>query len=150
MPNWCFDVVCISAEVATQIQERFAIRLGDVHKPRTGPTGVRQILPVESPAAWHRQEDLTRAVIARHGKDYGDVTGSTCTACGVWKWLPVGEDEVPVLAESLDSDFDVIASHEYFGSGQSSFRHLLFRRALGEVLVAASPRNWDLVEVSAV
>jgi len=150
MPNWLFDVVCVSAQVAEQIKDDFVVQLGGVHKPRTGPTGVHQILPTLSLEPWHRPDDLAQAVIARHHQHSGNQTGTSCTGCGRWKWLPVSEHEVPVLASAMDSASDVIASAEHFGDGLSSFRHLLFRRALGEALVTASPRNWDLVEVLAI
>ena len=31
MPNWLYDVVCVSAQVAADISERFNVDLGDVH-----------------------------------------------------------------------------------------------------------------------
>jgi hypothetical protein len=33
MPNWLYDVICVSAQVAADISERFNVDLGDVHKP---------------------------------------------------------------------------------------------------------------------
>lgn len=148
MPNWRFDVVCVSAPVAADLAERFAVDLRDVHKPRTGPTGVKQIYPAQTAEHWHRREDLEAAVLARHGADEGDRVGSECGRCGRWKWLPVSEDEVPIVASAVAATSAyAIASPEAFGDGLKSFRHLLFRRQLGEALVAASPRNWHLVEV---
>jgi hypothetical protein len=147
MPNWRFDAVCVSGRLADHIVERFAVALGEVHKPRTGPTGVKQILPGRTAHPWHRSEELSRAVRARHGRYHGDTTGSSCGRCGRWKWLPVSEKEAPVVGSAVVSSSDVISSPETFGDGLNSFRHLLFRRPLGETLVAASPRNWDLVEV---
>lgn len=145
MPNWLFDVVCVSEQLAADISERFSVNLGEVHKPRKGPTGVQQILPALTVDSWHRQEELVLAVRARHS-EYGDQTGSSCATCGRWKWLPVGENEAPIVASALMSTSDVLASPEVFGDGLKSYRHLLFRRPLGETLVAASPRNWHLVE----
>lgn len=144
MPNWLSDVVCVSARVAADITERFNVGLGDVHKPRKGRTGAKQILPTQTVEPWHPQEHLAQAVRARHGAR----TGSSCGHCGRWKWLPVSEGEAPIAASALSSaSSDALASPEIFGDGLSSFRHLLFRRPLGETLMAASPRNWDLVEV---
>lgn len=147
MPNWLYDVVCVSARVAGDITERFKIDLGEVHKPRKGPTGVKQILPAQTVEPWHRREELVRAVRARHSEHDGERTGSSCGQCGRWKWLPVSEDEAPITASAVLSTSDAIASPEAFGDGLKSFRHLLFRRPLAETLVAASPRNWSLVEV---
>lgn len=84
---------------------------------------------------------------ARHSECHNDQTGAQCVTCGRWKWFPVGEHEASIEASALVSDSDVIASPDVFGDGLNSFRHLLFRRPLGETLVAASPRNWDLIEV---
>lgn len=147
MPNWLYDVVCVSARLAADITGRFAVELGDVHKPRKGPTGVKQVLPAQTVEPWHPPEDLARAVRARHGQFEGDRTGSSCRQCGRWKWLPVSENEASIAGGALLSTSDVIASPEAFGDGLKSFRHLLFRRPLGHTLVAASPRNWDLIEV---
>ncbi|WP_243056389.1 hypothetical protein [Nocardioides sp. SR21] len=146
MPNWLFDVVCVSERVAAEVSERFVVDMGEVYKPRNGPTATRQILPRQTTQDWHRPADLERAVRARHGQHYGETTGSSCNQCGRWKWLPVSENEAPISGVAVASASDVIASPERFGSGLNSFRHVLFRRPLGEMLLAASPRNWDLVE----
>ncbi len=132
---------------AATISDLFALHLGEVHKPRTGATGAIQLLPTLTTEPWHRPEELQKAIQARHGNFNGSRTGSTCELCGRWKWLPVSEHEVPVEGVALASESDVIASPEAFGDGLSSFRHVLFRRALGETLVAACPRTWDLIEV---
>lgn len=147
MPNWLFDVVCVSAVVAAEINERFVVELGDVHKPRQGPTGVKQLRPSQTIESWHPPQALAEAVRTRHGHHSGDQTGASCDRCGCWKWLPVSEDEASIRAMALQSTADVIASPEVFGDGLQSFRHVLFRRRLGEVLVRASPRHWSIVEV---
>ncbi len=147
MPNWRFDVVCVSGQLAADITERFAVDVGEVHKPRKGPTGVKQILPRQTAQPWHRPDDLSRAARARHGQYNGETTGAFCGQCGRWKWLPVSENDAPIIGNAVVSTSDVISSPETFGSGLNSFRHLLFRRSLGETLLAASPRNWDLIEV---
>lgn len=147
MPNWLFDVVCVSGQTAADIAQRFSVDLGEVHKPRKGPTGVQQILPALTVDPWRRPQDLAAAVRTRHSEYYGDRTGSTCATCDRWKWLPISEHEAPMIASALNSTSDVIASPEVFGDGLKAFRHLLFRRPLGETLVAVSPRNWALVEV---
>jgi hypothetical protein len=149
MPNWLFDVVCVSKEVAVDIVERFAVDLGEVEKPRIGATGVKQMLPEQTDEPWYTPELLASAVRARHSQHYRE-TGFSCDRCQRWKWLPVSEDATPIFGNALRSSSDVIASPEFFGAGLSSFRHLLFRRPLGEALVRASPRNWDLVEVEII
>lgn len=149
MPNWMYDVVCVDAAIATEIIRGFEVQLGDIHKPRTGATGAMQIIPSVTANEWHDPAELAEAVIARHGDSNGDRTGNRCGACETWKWLPVGEDEASVRLSALEgASGDVVASPETFGDGLVSFTHLLFRRALGELLVAAHSRHWSLVEVS--
>jgi hypothetical protein len=109
---------------------------------------VKQVLATQTPEPWHQPQELADAVRARHGQHYGDQTGSSCDRCGRWKWLPISENDAPIIGSALVSSSDVIASPEIFGDGLKSFRHVLFRRHLGETLVGASPRNWDLVEVT--
>lgn len=147
MPNWLYDVVCVSERLAADISNRFNVQLGEVHKPRTGPARARQILPLQTGRSWHRDNELAVAVRARHSEHDRDRTGSSCETCGRWKWLPVSENEAPIMASALLASSDVLASPEVFGDGLKSFRHLLFRRPLGETLVASSARNWALVEV---
>ena len=147
MPNWLYDVVCVSARVAVDITERFNVDVGDVLMPRGGPTGVKQVLAAQTVAPWHLPMELASAVRARHSEHDGERTGSSCGQCSRWNWLPVSEDEAPIAASAVVSTSDAIASPEAFGAGLTSFRHLLFRRPLGETLVAASPRNWNLIEV---
>ena len=148
-PNWRFDVLCISAGLAGELAARFELDLRDVHQPSSGPTGVQQLVPRRSDDPWYRPEDLARAVEARHGDLVADRSGRTCRTCELWKWLPVAVGDVPVRAGALESGADVVASPESFGDGLASFHHLLFRRELAEALLASTPRNWRLVEVTA-
>jgi hypothetical protein len=150
MPNWRFDAVCVSAAIAEQLEGKFAVQLRPVEKPRVGETGAVQLLPAPTTQAWHRDEDLTRAVLARQSRFDGDRTGARCATCGVWRWLPVEESDVPTLALSLESSEDLIASPEWFGDGFKSFHHLAVRRPLAEFLQAASPRNWDIRELELI
>ena len=108
---------------------------------------MKQLRPSQTHESWHPPQALAEAVRTRHGHHSGDQTGSSCDHCGRWKWLPVSEDEAPIGAMAVQSSADVIASPEVFGDGWKSFRHVLFRRGLGEVLVRASPPQWSIVEV---
>lgn len=98
MPNWLYDVVCVSAAVADEISGRFAVDLGEVHKPRKGQTGVKQVLATQTLEPWHQPHELADAVRARHGQHYGNRTGSSCDRCGRWKWLPINESDAPISA----------------------------------------------------
>ena len=146
-PNWRHDVVCVSERVAVDISGRFNVELGEVHKPRTGPTGARQILPVQTGVQWYRQADLASPIRALHGEHHGDRMGASCGTCDRWRWLPISVGAAPIAASALAESSDVIVSPEVFGAGMKSFRHMLFRRPLAETLAAASPRSCRLVEV---
>ena len=150
MPNWRFDTICVSAAVAEQVRDRFAVALRAVEKPRTGPTAVMQLLSATTESNWHRDDDLARAVALKHARYNGDRTGASCPTCRVWRWLPVEEEHVPIMASALDSTADLIASPEWFGDGWMSFRHLALRRGLAELLKRASPRNWDIRELELI
>ncbi len=143
MPNWFFDVVCVAPDLARALSELFAVELREVHKPRTGGTGVMQLIPTVTDQAWYDPAHLSVAVKARHAKYSGDRTGARCTACGRWRWFPIAEGEAPIRAEALTAASAVIASPEVFGDGWQSFRHLLFRQPLAAALVAANPRVWS-------
>lgn len=149
MPNWTGDVVCVSAEVAAEIQRRLAVQLRDVHTPRQGATGAMQVIPSVTRGDWYDRDDLAKAIVARHGRWNGDQIGNTCESCDRWKWLPISDDEATIRSSSLNDDLgDVIASPEDFGDGLNSFKHLLFKRPLGAFLAAAHPKHWSVVEVS--
>ena len=53
----------------------------------------------------------------------------------------------PVLPEALNSDVDAMASPEWFGDGCQSFRQVLFRRELAEVLASASVKDFKVQNV---
>lgn len=149
MPNWSFDVVCVSAEVAAEVVGRFDVRLRPVHKPHQGPTDTMQILPAVTQRDWYDSAALSLAVRERHRRFSGEQTGSACVVCGRWKWLPVSEEDAPIRASSLDGTFgDVLASPEDFGDGLKSFKQLLFSRPLGEFLASAHPKSWSVVDIT--
>jgi hypothetical protein len=149
MPNWLFDVVCVSLELGQEISERFAVQLREVRKPRGGGAWARQLIPLMTPGTWYDSTDLASAVIARHGQHSGTQTGAQCSVCQTWRWLPVIEGAAPVRLQPLtDAKSDVVASPEVFGDGLASYRHLLFRRPLGEFLERAHPGVWSIVEVN--
>lgn len=146
MPNWSFDVVCVSAAVAETVSAGYRVRLSAVHQPRTGSTGVKQLIPEVTSTNWYDAALLKAVIPGKHPHD--DAAGSTCPSCARWRWLPLLEGDVPIRSAALARvRSDVISSPEWFGSGWSSMRHLLFRRALAEVLVGANPKHWSIVEV---
>lgn len=94
--------------------------------------------------AWFDPDELRERMVARHGS-----AGATCSACGIWRWLPLGYGDLPPLriVPGL-GDVDVAASPEWFGDGWESYRQILWRRELAELLVQASPRDFKIHEVS--
>jgi hypothetical protein len=148
VPNWQFNAICLDAMTAADVASRFNVNMREVHKPRTGGTGVQQLLPDITSGAWYDPEALRRAVIAQHREHNGNSAGTTCSGCSRWRWLPLIEGVVAPSLDALASPTDLIASPETFGDGWSTFRHLLFARALGEVLVAANPRTFRIVKVA--
>jgi hypothetical protein len=149
-PNWIFDCVGVSAEIAADVARRFTVPMREVLKPKGATTGAMQLLPTLTASDWYDEEMLTRAVRAQHSEHSGDRTGQTCAECGKWRWLPISAGPVPVREPSLEAASDMIASPEIFGDGWVSFHHLLFRRALGEFLAESNPRTWSVVEVELV
>jgi hypothetical protein len=53
----------------------------------------------------------------------------------------------PVQPDDAWDDHDVIASPEWFGDGHQSFRQVLVRRELADVIAAASPRDFRVQTV---
>lgn len=147
VPNWRFDCVGVSAEIAPEVARRFRVPMRDVLKPRGVATGAMQLLPALCRTPWYDEAPLTAAVHARHELHDSGTVGSTCTECQRWRWLPISLGEVPIKGDSLDEAGDMLASPEIFGAGWKTFRHLLYRRPLGEFLAAAAPRTWSVVEL---
>jgi hypothetical protein len=145
VPHWQYDAVCLDAATAATVASGFRVAMREVHKPRTGGTGVQQLLPEVTGSDWYDPTDL--AVAARDSHPHDESVGSTCQECGHWRWLPLSPGQAPARLESIKADGDVIASPEIFGAGWKTFRHLLFRRPLAELLVAANPRTWSIREV---
>ncbi|TXK17714.1 hypothetical protein [Homoserinibacter sp. GY 40078] len=139
-PNWRFDLVCVSGAVAEQIVAAgFRVTMRPVGWPRQ-PAGeaFQLVIPVVGDR-WFDPAVLSELTVARHGRE-----GSRCGTCGVWRWMSVSDPplvDVPELA-----DVDVAASPEVFGSGWSTYREVLFRRAFAELLVAVSPRDFEIRE----
>ncbi|MBE2321137.1 hypothetical protein DVA67_034710 [Solirubrobacter sp. CPCC 204708] len=50
----------------------------------------------------------------------------------------------PLVVREHDLSGDAVASPEWFGDGCKSFRQMLVRRSLGELLAHASPRDFAL------
>lgn len=149
MPNWSYDVVCVSAAVAEVVADKFRVEMRDVCKPKSGPTGFKQLMPEVSQKRWYDEAVLKSIIPVKHPLD--DSVGSRCSTCSTWRWLPVSEGDAHIFSAALDDvESDVAASPEWFGSGWSSMRNLLFRRELAEALVTANAKHWSIVDVELV
>jgi hypothetical protein len=62
--------------------------------------------------------------------------------------MPLTYELLPPLRAGENWDhLDAIASLEWFGDGCQSFRQVLVRRALAELIASASPRDFKVQEV---
>ena len=148
IPNWQHNAICLDAATAADVASRFNVVMQEVHKPRTGGTGVQQLLPSITSEAWYDADAIRQAVIARHREYSGNTAGAVCSRCSRWRWLPMSEGAVAPRSASLVGATDLVASPETFGDGWKTFRHLLVTRALGEALVAANRRTLSIREVA--
>lgn len=141
VPNWQFDVICMTAELGRVAAERFRLETRVVRWP-AGPVGdVVQIVIPTVGESWFDPEELRAEAIRRHG-----VAGARCEECGVWRWMPLGLSMLPPLRtpRSVSADVDIAASPEWFGDGFNAFRQVIMKRELAEFLVEASPRDFEI------
>jgi hypothetical protein len=145
VPNWRFDAICLEASIALKVvTERFAVNLREVAWTGSAPGSAYQIVAPSVGSAWFDPEELAARSEARHG-----IAGATCSGCGTWRWMPMTYGLLPpVSSEVLSSAEDVIASPEWFGDGCQSFRQVLVRRGLAELIAAASPKDFKVVAVT--
>ncbi len=144
IPNWRFDVICVAQSLAAEIESRFNIDLLRVAwHGKSSPGEASQIVVPSAAEAWFDRDELRAAAEERHG-----VAGAACAECGVWRWMPLAFGMLPTLRISSSwADADIVASPEWFGDGMQSFRQILMRRELAEVLAAASPKDVKVREL---
>ncbi|MEM8707206.1 MAG: hypothetical protein AAGE98_12165 [Actinomycetota bacterium] len=141
-PNWRHDTVCVDADLAQQIKERFDLELRPVtwigRSAADRPPAWQLMIPVaESP--WFDPEQLASVLEAQHG-----VAGATCPECGVWRWMPMSLSGLLVPAIDELDGVDAIAGPEWFGDGLKAFRETAFSPALAELISSTSPRDYRL------
>jgi len=144
IPNWRFDVICVAQSLTADIEGRFDIDLLPVAwHGKSSPGEASQIVVTSTAEAWFDPDELRAAAEERHG-----VAGAACSDCGVWRWMPLVFGMLPTLRISPSwVDADIVASPEWFGDGMQSFRQILLRRELAEVLAAASPKDVKVREL---
>ena len=144
VPNWQFDAICMEQRLADDIASQFAVDLRPVEWHGEPPGAASQIVAPSVGEAWFDAEELREAAITQHG-----TAGATCAECGVWRWMPLSFGTLPPLRIDAPLDkSDVAASPEWFGDGWNSYRQVLVRRELAQLLATASPRDSRINEVS--
>ena len=152
LPYWQYDAICLEAGLADEIARRFRVELIDVEWHASSPGQARQIVAPTVGGAWFDADELRKRTVAAHGSP-----GATCATCGTWRWFPLAFEPIPPLTKETLSplrevpefeEFDVVASPEWFGDGWNAFRQILVRRELASMIVAASPRDFRIVEPS--
>jgi len=142
IPNWRFGIFCLEAGLAQRARERFRLDLRDVAWAGSPPGAALQILIPTVGASWFDPDALAAAATAEYG-----APGQTCAHCGTWRWMPLDYDHLPPPQPTQEIDrHDIAASPEWFGSGCQSFREILVRRELAELIVEDSPKDFRLVE----
>jgi hypothetical protein len=143
IPNWRLDVLCLSDALADAIQDRFgSVETRPVQWRSSKPVPASQVvIPVHGESLFD-SATLEERTKARHGS-----SGAKCGGCGVWRWYPLAWDEMPLVAIELPDSIQVTASPDWFGDGARSYRRLVFRRGLAEMIAEASARDFSIIEV---
>lgn len=142
VPNWQFDTICLERSLAEKAASLFRLELLPVEWPGTAPGDAMQIVIPTVGNSWFDSDELSAAAVAEHG-----AAGSRCSACRIWRWLPLSLASVALQIKPGLGDADIAASPEWFGDGWKAFREVLVRRELAELLVAESPRDFKIQEV---
>jgi hypothetical protein len=152
LPYWQYDAICLEAGLAGEIAGKFRVELIDVQWHASSSGEARQIVAPTVGGEWFDPDELRKRAVAEHS-----TPGATCAACGTWRWLPLAFEPIPPLTKEClppvrnapeFEEFDVVASPEWFGDGWNAFRQILVRRELAAMIVAASPRDFRIVEPS--
>lgn len=143
VPNWRFDTICLERDLADEVASRFTVELREVQWARSSPGEAMQIVIPSTTTRWFDDQAM-RDAASRWGRD----PGARCGVCGVWRWAPLWWGSLPGMVDpSVVAGYDIVAGPEWFGSGWVADRRILVRRALAELLVAASPRDFTIQEV---
>jgi hypothetical protein len=59
--------------------------------------------------------------------------------------VPLAYEQLPPPAPTDLGGSDIAASSEWFGDGHQSYRQILMRRELAELIVAAGPKDFKMV-----
>lgn len=143
VPYWRYDMICLEQSLADEITRRFTVKLLPVEWRGFPPGSAQQIVIPTVGTQWFDADELRTAATMRNGSD-----GTRCDGCNRWRWMPVPWDVAPPLRiQPPLTEVDIAASPEWFGAGWKSYREVLVRRELAELIAEASPRDFAVVEV---
>lgn len=138
VPYWRYDAICVSGGLASEIGEEFSVELREVEwQGRGAHPSAFQIIAPSSAQPWFDADSLRQALMAEHG-----TAGAECAECGVWRWMPLSSERLPVPSIPSTTEHDVIASPEWFGDGHKSFRQIAVSPDLAELIAFSSPRDF--------
>lgn len=140
VPNWRFDAYCLDESLAREVSDRFHVEFWPISWRGTSPSAAEQMVVPSTAEAWFDKCELSEALVAAHG-----ISGATCDGCGIWRWMPLASESLPKPRQHPSWDgLDVVASPEWFGDGCKSFRQIMIRRGLAELIAAASPDDFEI------
>lgn len=153
VPYWQYDLICLERSLAEQVAARFDVQLREVGWPKTPAGEAMQIIIPTVGEAWFDPTELEQRTIEAHG-----TPGARCDSCGLWRWMPLGFYPVPpmqsvvlpplqVTPDTALDNVHIAASPERFGDGFNTFRQILVRRELAELIATASPRDFTIHEL---
>jgi len=144
MPNWRFDVICVSESLVEPLSS-FPVDLRDVEWSNGDLAPFKQLVFPTIQPHWFEPNRLRERLERVHG-----VAGAECKACDRWRWMPLKPGEFPdVLGmDGWMGRHFVGASPEWFGDGWVCFREFAMLREIGELLYRNSPREFSLAALS--
>jgi hypothetical protein len=146
-PYWLPGYVCVDAALADEVGRRFSAELKEVGWPKPGGMAAYQIVVPTVGENWFPADSLAAAIVKSHPRD-DPSPGQNCAHCGRWRWYPCAFDDLPpIAAQPAWSSHVAVASPEVFGAGWNAYREVLYRRDLAELIVTASPRDFEVCEV---
>jgi hypothetical protein len=151
MPYWWYDTVCFDAALGREAADRFGVDLRPVAwKGKPPGEAFQAVIPVAG-GDWFDHGELAEVLAREHPE-----AGRRCRDCGTWRWMPLDFAPLPPLYDEhlppvrLAGDLGglpLVASQERFGDGWNSIHKWLARRDVAEFVVAAAPRDFEIMEV---
>src|SRR5688572_30295089 len=92
VPNWQFDAICLEQPLADEVAGRYSVDICPVAWHGPPPSAASQIIAPSVGDAWFDSGELRAAATDQHG-----TAGVTCSACGVWRWMPLAFGSLPSL-----------------------------------------------------